>query len=235
MTELDDLDQALLNAVQWNFPLTPEPFAALGDAVGCSADEAMARLQRAKDAGILRQLSAIFDTRALGYSSALIAAKIDPDRIDEAAEVALEMPIANGFGFQANTTYVSSRDADGQPMLGSSKWTYNLVGYYENDKFNARLAWNWRDDYAYTVIGDGSGVTKQDLKGNYLINGLHYFKGYGSLALSLGYKITEQVSVTFDANNLNNPVRHTYMLTENAPSNWYESGRQYYLNLRMKF
>ncbi|PZP31016.1 MAG: hypothetical protein DI603_13895 [Roseateles depolymerans] len=151
------------------------------------------------------------------------------------AEVALEMPIANGFGFQANTTYVSSRDADGQPMLGSSKWTYNLVGYYENDRFNARLAWNWRDDYAYTVIGDGSGVTKQDLKGNYLINGLHYFKGYGSLALSLGYKVTEQVSVTFDANNLNNPVRHTYMLTENAPSNWYESGRQYYVNVRMKF
>ncbi|MET0517645.1 MAG: TonB-dependent receptor [Burkholderiaceae bacterium] len=151
------------------------------------------------------------------------------------AELALELPIANGFGVSANTTYVSSRDADGQPMLGSSKWTYNLVGYFENDKFNARLAWNWRDDYAYAVIGDGSGVTKQDLKGNYLINGLHYFKGYGSLALSLGYKFSEQISVSFDANNLNNPVRHTYMLTENAPSNWYESGRQYFVNLRMKF
>jgi iron complex outermembrane recepter protein len=151
------------------------------------------------------------------------------------AEVALEMPVAGGFGFSANTTYVKSRDADGQPMLGSSKWTYNLVGYYENDRFNARLAWNWRDDYAYTVIGDGSGVTKQDLKGNYLINGLHYFKGYGSLALSLGYKFTEQLSLTLDANNLNNPLRHTYMLTENAPANWYESGRQYYVNLRMKF
>ncbi|HEV6966659.1 TonB-dependent receptor [Roseateles sp.] len=151
------------------------------------------------------------------------------------AEVALEMPVGNGFGFSSNATYVSSRDADGQPMLGSSKWTYNVVGYYENDRFNARLAWNWRDDYAYTVIGDGSGTTKQDLKGNYLINGLHYFKGYGALALSLGYKFTDQVSVTFDANNLNNPVRHTYMLTENAPANWYESGRQYYVNLRMKF
>ena len=56
-----------------------------------------------------------------------------------------------------------------------------------------------------------------------------------TLALSLGYKFTEQVSVTFDASNLNNPVRHTYMLTENAPSNWYESGRQYYVNVRMKF
>ena len=36
---------------------------------------------------MLRQLSAIFDTRALGYNSALVAAKVDPDRIDEAAEI----------------------------------------------------------------------------------------------------------------------------------------------------
>ena len=45
-----------------------------------------------KDAGVLRQLSAIFDTRALGYGSSLVAAKIDPDRIDEAAAVISEHP-----------------------------------------------------------------------------------------------------------------------------------------------
>ena len=43
--------------------------------------------RRLKELGILRQLSAIFDTRALGYTSALIAAKIDPDRVDEAAAI----------------------------------------------------------------------------------------------------------------------------------------------------
>ena len=36
---------------------------------------------------MLRQLSAIFDTRALGYTSALVAAKVDPDHIDDAAAV----------------------------------------------------------------------------------------------------------------------------------------------------
>ena len=36
---------------------------------------------------MLRQLSAIFDTRALGYGSSLVAAQIDPDRVDEAAAV----------------------------------------------------------------------------------------------------------------------------------------------------
>ena len=45
------------------------------------------RVAAVKDAGVLRQLSAIFDTRALGYHSSLVAAKIDPDRVDEAAAV----------------------------------------------------------------------------------------------------------------------------------------------------
>ncbi|MFT7722122.1 MAG: TonB-dependent receptor [Roseateles sp.] len=150
------------------------------------------------------------------------------------AELAAELPLGAGFGAGGNLTYVKSRDADGQPMLGSSKVTYNLIGFYENDRFSARLSWNWRDDYAYTVIGDGSGQVKQDLKGNYLINGLHYYAAYGALSLSLNYKINEHLSVSLDGNNLNDPLRHTYMLTESAPANWYTSGRQYYLNLRMK-
>jgi DNA-binding Lrp family transcriptional regulator len=50
------------------------------------------RVARVKELGVLRQLSAIFDTRALGYSSALVAAKIDPDRVDEAAAVVSRHP-----------------------------------------------------------------------------------------------------------------------------------------------
>jgi hypothetical protein len=48
-----------------------------------------------------------------------------------------------------------------------------------------------------------------------------------SLALAHGTKNP-------DGNNLNNPVRHTYQINENAPTNWYVSGRQYSLSLRMK-
>ena len=50
------------------------------------------RIAKVKDAGVLRQLSAIFDTRALGYTSALVAAKVDPDHIDEAAAIVSEHP-----------------------------------------------------------------------------------------------------------------------------------------------
>jgi DNA-binding Lrp family transcriptional regulator len=89
---LDDLDRELLNAVQWDFPLDPRPFAVLAERLGINEPTVRERVQKVKDAGVLRQLSAIFDTRALGYTSALVAAKIDPDDVDEAATVISEHP-----------------------------------------------------------------------------------------------------------------------------------------------
>src|SRR6478672_1614785 len=89
---LEALDRELLNAVQWDFPLTAAPYAALGERLGISEAEVLTRLRAAKAAGVLRQLSAIFDTRALGYSSALVAAKVDPDRVDDAAAVISRHP-----------------------------------------------------------------------------------------------------------------------------------------------
>jgi DNA-binding Lrp family transcriptional regulator len=89
---LQDLDRELLNAVQWDFPLTAAPYAALGERLGISEAEVLERLRAVKRSGVLRQLSAIFDTRALGYQSALVAAKVDPDHVDEAAAVISQHP-----------------------------------------------------------------------------------------------------------------------------------------------
>jgi siroheme decarboxylase len=85
--QLTDLDRELLNAVQWDFPLDRRPFAVLADRLGVTEPEVRERIAHVKHAGVLRQLSAIFDTRALGYGSSLVAAKIAPERIDAAAEV----------------------------------------------------------------------------------------------------------------------------------------------------
>ena len=84
---LDALDRELLNALQWSFPLDPRPYAALGERFGLPEPAVRDRIARVKKLGVLGQLSAIFDTRALGYGSALVAAKIAPDRVDEAAAV----------------------------------------------------------------------------------------------------------------------------------------------------
>ena len=84
---LDDVDRRLLNLLQGSFPLSVRPFAGVGEAAGISEDEVLARTQHLIDERIIRQVTPIFDTRALGYSSMLVAAKVDPENPHRAAGV----------------------------------------------------------------------------------------------------------------------------------------------------
>jgi DNA-binding Lrp family transcriptional regulator len=84
---LDDLDRRLLNLLQGSFPLDPRPFAAVAESADVSEDAAMSRTRRLLDERIIRQITPIFDTRALGYTSMLVAAKVDPDNPHRAAQV----------------------------------------------------------------------------------------------------------------------------------------------------
>ena len=89
---LDTIDRAILTEVQAAFPVEHRPFAALGQKVGISEQETLERVARLKRDKVIRQLSAIFDTRALGYQSMLAAMRVDPARVDEAAEVVNQHP-----------------------------------------------------------------------------------------------------------------------------------------------
>lgn len=83
----DDVDRELLNQLQSGIALTPAPYAEVGARMGLAEDEVLSRLRLLKDADIVRQVSAIFDTRALGYESTLVAAKYPAERLFEAAAV----------------------------------------------------------------------------------------------------------------------------------------------------
>jgi siroheme decarboxylase len=76
---LDDLDRKLLNLMQGSFPLAPRPYAAVAAAAGCSEEEVLARVTHLLEQRIIRQVTPIYDTRALGYGSMLVAAKVDPE------------------------------------------------------------------------------------------------------------------------------------------------------------
>ena len=76
---LDDLDRRLLNLLQGSFPLEPRPFARVAELAGIPEDEVLKRVQHLIDHRIVRQVTPIFDTRALGYSSMLVAAKVDAE------------------------------------------------------------------------------------------------------------------------------------------------------------
>jgi DNA-binding Lrp family transcriptional regulator len=89
---LDDVDRRLLNLMQGSFPLAPRPFQHVASLAGIEEREVMSRVQRLLDKRIIRQVTPIFDTRALGYSSMLVAAKVDPQNPHRAARVINEHP-----------------------------------------------------------------------------------------------------------------------------------------------
>jgi siroheme decarboxylase len=89
---LDEADKRLLNLMQGSFALAERPFAHVASAAELPEQEVMARVQRLLDKRIIREITPIFDTRALGYSSMLVAAKVDPEHPHRAAQVINQHP-----------------------------------------------------------------------------------------------------------------------------------------------
>lgn len=111
----------------------------------------------------------------------------------DGVELQLNHAFDNGFGVVVNYTYVNANApaesyADRLGVFTeSSKDSVNLVGYWENDVYSARAAYNWRSEYMIRETG-------------YYGNRMH--DDFGSLDLSLGWNITDSLSLTFEATNL---------------------------------
>ncbi len=93
-SSLSDFDAQLLNLIQRELPLVARPFEQLARQLGCPQQQVLDRLSalRAPPQPVIRQISAIFDTKALGYRSSLVAARVDSDRIEQAAAALSEHP-----------------------------------------------------------------------------------------------------------------------------------------------
>jgi DNA-binding Lrp family transcriptional regulator len=89
---LDELDKRLLNLLQGSFPIAPRPYSAVADLAGVTEEEVLTRTKRLLDERIIREVTPIFDTRVLGYSSMLVAARVDPENPWRAAKIINEHP-----------------------------------------------------------------------------------------------------------------------------------------------
>ena len=89
---LDETDKRLMNLLQSSFPLDPEPFALVASEAELELDDVLARTQRLLDERIIREITPIFDTRALGYESMLVAAKVDSEHPQRAAQIVNSHP-----------------------------------------------------------------------------------------------------------------------------------------------
>jgi siroheme decarboxylase len=84
---LDELDRKLLNLLQGSYPIASRPYAHVAELAGVPEDEVLTRTKRLLDERIIREITPIFDTRVLGYSSMLVAAKVDPENPWRAAKI----------------------------------------------------------------------------------------------------------------------------------------------------
>ncbi len=81
------MTEEILLRIQKNFPLVAKPFEAIANELNTTQDEVIKIIQEQKEKSIIRQTSAIFDTKSLGYKSSLVAFEIDEDKIDNAVEI----------------------------------------------------------------------------------------------------------------------------------------------------
>jgi iron complex outermembrane receptor protein len=148
-------------------------------------------------------------------------------------ELAYQQAFTDNLGFIGNYTYADGKQtsnltsidpvtslpttADGR-LVGTSKNTYNVQGYFENKAFSARVAYTYRSAF-YSGLDRNTAFTQDAI---------------GTLSASLGYTINENFSITLDGQNLNNPTLKYYALNQYQPRAFYKNGSQYYLSVRFK-
>ena len=134
-------------------------------------------------------------------------------------ELQIQQPIAYGFGFQANGTYVDGKESSGAPLVGTSKWTGNLVAYYDKGPLNARLAYTYRSHYFVGL--DRASYENQD--------------DYGQLDGSINVTPFKNVTFTVEALNITNSKLKYYAQNTTQPRAVYANGTQIFFGVRTKF
>ena len=92
MPPIDDMDRAILNLIQSDFPITPRPYLAIAQRLGFSENDVIKRLDRLKKKGIIRRIGGNFVPEKLGFVSTLCAAKVPEDKIESFAKAVNRYP-----------------------------------------------------------------------------------------------------------------------------------------------
>ncbi|WP_129781827.1 TonB-dependent receptor [Peristeroidobacter soli] len=143
--------------------------------------------------------------------------------------------IWSGLGVQANLTYAKGQvDADpvneipSHPFSGLSKFTYNIVAFYEKYGFSLRLAYNSRDPFLVDpdIRGEGRSAA--------------WAERFSTLDLQAGYELSNQINVYFEGNNLLgketiSSLRPIDSAAGRLPLSWAAGDRRLALGLRLKF
>jgi iron complex outermembrane receptor protein len=142
----------------------------------------------------------------------------------EGAEFAYQQAFTDNIGIITNFTYADGKQTSDisingdDRLVGTSKDTYNVTGYFENAHFSARVAYTYRSAF-YSGLDRNTAFTQDKI---------------GDVTASLAYIINQNFSITLDGQNLNDPTLKYYALNQEQPRAFYRNGRQYYLTARFK-
>jgi TonB-dependent receptor len=134
----------------------------------------------------------------------------------------------DGFGVQANYTYVDSDASYTNAVSGASfglqglsRHSYNFVAFYERDRIQTRLAYTFREKFLQVASGRNGDP--------------EYFDDYGQLDASFGFKVLEAIMVTLEGINLNDEKEFIYSTTPDRTKEYRTTGRRYILGVRATF
>jgi TonB-dependent receptor len=144
-------------------------------------------------------------------------------------EFNVQSELAYGFGIAANYTLVISglrydnNSTAAQYALPGLSNTANVVAYYEDQHYNARIAYNWRGQFLAGTI-DGGGF-----------NNPIYTEAYHQIDATLGWNVTDHFSLTLDGINLTDGVIRQHERTKEELVSITQTGRRFMLGARYKF
>ncbi|MBW2306131.1 MAG: AsnC family transcriptional regulator [Deltaproteobacteria bacterium] len=101
---MDGIDRKLLNLIQRNFPLTPEPFARIGQQMGLAEEEVIQRIRRLKTLNVIHRIGASMNSRRLGMVGSLCAARVPENRVKHFVGVVNSHPGVT-HNYRRNHTY----------------------------------------------------------------------------------------------------------------------------------
>jgi TonB-dependent receptor len=135
----------------------------------------------------------------------------------------------SGFGLSANYTIVDSPDlyfnnantAAQSALVGLSD-SANLVGFYDKGAWQIRAAYNWRDEFL-SANYDSERSNPQ------------YVEAFGQLDLSIGYKISEKLTIQFEGINVTDETARVHGRNQNNLLYLTQTGPRYMLGARYKF
>ena len=135
-----------------------------------------------------------------------------------------------GFGVQANYTIVRGDvgfDNLGDPSvsqfyLAGLSDTANLVGMYENDRLQARIAYNWRDKY---ISGAGRGAGNNPL----------YVEAYSQIDFNVSYAVTDALSLSVEGLNVTGEDSRTHQRNSAMMESLRDLGPRYQIGARYTF